>query len=113
MTKNRKQDAFDSQLFKAGTNLVSTTTSNPDLKSYFFGFAIFQWQDAFWKCADEYKKYPEGKACTESTFGIQTVGDKTMTGTITNRNCGLLGGTYPVNAFEPKPIYGDIPGSLR
>jgi hypothetical protein len=110
--QNTGQDQFDTDVFKAGTALVSATDGA--LKSYFYGFSVFQWQDAFWKCPRDYKNnYANGGACTESTFGIQTVGDLTMNAPITNNNCGLQGGTYPVNVLAPKPIFSDIPGTVQ
>ena len=107
--QNVGQDLYDKDEFQIGTSLATGAST-----SYFYGFAIFQWQDAFWKCPNEYKGYDKGTACTESTFGIQTVGSQSGTGNITGGVCGLsTTATYPVNILNPKPIFNDIPGTIR
>lgn len=105
--QNKAQSIYDKAEFKVGTALAKTPTTSST--GYFYGFAVFQWQDAFWKCPTN---YANGKWCTESLFGIQTIGPKTMDGQIPGGSCGLQRATYPVNKFVPKPIFNEIPGVL-
>lgn len=54
---------------------------------YFYGYSVFQWQDAFWKCP--------GTICTESQFGMQKRAAHLTEGTIGGGKCGI-----PVNSFK-------------
>ena len=105
--QNKAQAEYDAAEFKVGSALAKTAQNSAT--GYFYGFAVFQWQDAFWKCPAE---YTNGKWCTESLFGIQTVGPKTMDGQIAGGACGLQRTTYPVNKLQPKPVFNQIPGAL-
>ncbi len=100
--QNKAQEIYDRDEFNVATALAKSSSDSGT--GYFYGFAVFQWQDAFWKCP--------GEACTESLFGIQTVGPKVMDGSISGGNCGLASTTYPVNKFDRKPVYLIIPDSL-
>lgn len=103
---DKAQGQYDTAAFQAGAALAK----NSPTSSFFYGFAVFQWQDAFWKCPNRYAKGTPG--CTESLFGIQTVGAMTTSGSISGGQCGLQATTYPVNTLDPKPIFGDIPAAL-
>lgn len=105
--QNKAQAEYEKAEFETGAALAK----NPPTSSFFYGFSVFQWQDAFWKCPHEYVKGKTG--CTESLFGIQTVGKQTATGNIAGGPCGLQPTTYPVNALDPKPIFSEIPGALN
>ncbi len=104
--QNKAQAEYEKAEFQTAAALAQT----PPTSKYFYGFAIFQWQDAFWKCPNEYTKGKTG--CTESLFGIQTVGGQTTTGNIPGGPCGLRPATYPVNKFDPKPVFTEIPGAI-
>jgi hypothetical protein len=54
--------------------------------AYSYGFSVFQWQDAFWKCPG---------ICTETQFGIQRRGARLTEGTVGGGRCGI-----PVNSFN-------------
>jgi hypothetical protein len=100
--QNKAQAEYLQDQFQVGTDLATARGTK-----FFYGFSVFQWQDAFWKCPAEYGGgRPNG--CTESLFGVQTVGAKTMDGSIVNTNCGLNAATYPVNTLDHTPAYGSI-----
>jgi len=64
--RDESQRDFDAAAFAVG---VALAKSAPNSKTgYFYGFSVFQWQDAFWKC-------PGGQCInTETQFGIQKRG---------------------------------------
>jgi hypothetical protein len=105
--QNKAQAQYNKAEFQVGSALAKTAITSGT--GYFYGFAVFQWQDAFWKCPAEYSS---GMRCTQSLFGIQTVGAKTMDGQIPGGACGLRPATYPVNKLDPKPVFNEIPGAL-
>jgi hypothetical protein len=106
--QNKAQAEYNKAEFKVGSALAKTPASSGT--GYFYGFSVFQWQDAFWKCPIEYSN---GNWCNQSLFGIQTVGSKTIDGQITGGACGLKSATFPVNTLNPKPIFNQIPGALQ
>ncbi len=104
--ENKAQAEYEKAEFQAGAALAK----NSPTSSFFYGFSVFQWQDAFWNCPNRYANGTS--ACTESLFGIQTVGPKTTDGQISGGRCGLQATTYPVNTLDQKPIFADIPGAI-
>jgi len=84
--RDKSQQTWNSAEFTVGMAL-DTTPSNSKT-GYFYGFSVFQWQDAFWKCP------AENPYCTEGQFGIQKRGSPLTQGTIGGGRCGI-----PVNTF--------------
>jgi hypothetical protein len=93
-TRDKSQADYDAAAFKVGADLAKSPGT-----PYFYGFSVFQWQDAFWKCP--------GTICTESQFGIQKRGTHRAEGTIGGGKCGIPVDTfkYPVPNFVKKPAY--------
>lgn len=92
--RDKSQAEYDADEFKVGVDLARSPGT-----PYFYGFSVFQWQDAFWKCP--------GKVCTESQFGIQKRGTQLTDRTIGGGKCGIPVNTfkYPVPNFVKKPAY--------
>jgi hypothetical protein len=95
--RDRSQADYDAAEFKVGTELAK---SLPESKTgYFYGFSVFQSQDAFWKCP--------GTICTESQFGIQKRASFLTEGTVGGGRCGIPVNSfkYPVRGFADKPAW--------
>jgi hypothetical protein len=92
--RDRSQQAYNTAEFKVANDLDKTPAGSKT--AYFYGFSVFQWQDAFWKCP--------GKICTESQFGIQERGTPLTEGKIGGGKCGIPVNTftYPVIQLEHK-----------
>jgi hypothetical protein len=83
--RDRSQEDYNSAEFNVAVELGRTTPGSKT--AYFYGFSVFQWQDAFWKCP--------GTICTESQFGIQKRASFLTEGTIAGGRCRI-----PVNSFK-------------
>jgi hypothetical protein len=95
--RDASQVEWNTAEFKVGIELAK---SPPTSKTgYFYGFSVFQWQDAFWKCP--------GEICTESQFGIQKRASHLAEGTIVGGKCGIPVNSfrYPVVNFSHKPAW--------
>ena len=95
--RDDSQAKYNTAEFEVATAL--DTTAPGSKTAYFYGYSVFQWQDAFWKCP--------GKICTESQFGIQKRGVRLTEGTIAGGKCGIPVNSfkYPVVQFEHKPAW--------
>jgi hypothetical protein len=82
--RDQSQQDYNSAEFTVAMQLDTTPATSKT--GYFYGFSVFQWQDAFWKCPNE--------ICTESQFGIQKRAAPLTQGTIGGGRCGI-----PVNQF--------------
>jgi hypothetical protein len=91
------QNEYNAAEFKVGIALSNAPSSSAT--GYFYGFSVFQWQDAFWKCP--------GENCTEAQFGIQRKGTPRTEGTIGGGRCGIPKNTfkYPVVNLVPKAAW--------
>jgi hypothetical protein len=92
--RDRSQREYNAAEFKVATALDKSPAGSKT--AYFYGYSVFQWQDAFWKCP--------GMICTESQFGIQRRGARLTEGTIAGGKCGIPVNsfTYPVIRLEHK-----------
>ncbi len=95
--RDRSQQEYNAAEFKVATALDNTAAASKT--AYFYGFSVFQWQDAFWKCP--------GTICTESQFGIQKRGAHLTEGTVAGGKCGIPAGRfkYPVVQLEHKQAW--------
>jgi hypothetical protein len=85
--RDRSQRDYNAAEFRVAMALDTTPTTSKT--GYFYGFSIFQWQDAFWKCP------PENPYCTDGQFGVQKRASPLTQGTIGGGRCGI-----PVNKFK-------------
>jgi hypothetical protein len=92
--RDQSQADYNAAEFQVGVELARSAPTSQT--GYFYGFSVFQWQDAFWKCP--------GTICTESQFGIQRKSTQLTEGTIGGGKCGIPVNTYryPVPNFEHK-----------
>jgi hypothetical protein len=95
--RDTSQNEYNAAEFRVGITL--STAPAKSSTGYFYGFSVFQWQDAFWKCP--------GTICTESQFGITKRGSQINEGTIAGGRCGIPANTfkYPVVNLEQKPAW--------
>jgi hypothetical protein len=83
--RDRSQEEYNAKEFEVATALDTTPAGSKT--AYFYGFSVFQWQDAFWKCSG---------ICTETQFGIQRRDARLTEGTVGGGgSCGI-----PVNRFK-------------
>jgi hypothetical protein len=94
--RDRSQRDYNAAEFRAAMALDTTPLASKT--GYFYGFSVFQWQDAFWKCP------PENPYCTEGQFGIQKRASPLTEGTIGGGRCGIPVNAlkYPVVNLQPK-----------
>ncbi len=92
--RDESQRDYNAAEFKVGVELAKSAPTSKT--GYFYGFSVFQWQDAFWKCP--------GRICTESQFGIQKRSSQLVEGVIGGGRCGIPVNSfrYPVPNFVPK-----------
>lgn len=91
--RDKSQADYNAAEFKVGVELARSAPTSKT--GYFYGFSVFQWQDAFWKCP--------GQNCTEAQFGIQKRGSQLVEGVIGGGRCGI-----PVNSFK-YPVVNFVP----
>jgi hypothetical protein len=95
--RDSSQAQYDTAAFDVAVDLANSAPNSST--GYFYGFSVFQWQDAFWKCP--------GRICSESQFGIQNRGSQLIEGTIGGGKCGIPVNTftYPVVNLNQKPAW--------
>jgi hypothetical protein len=95
--RDSSQNEYNAAEFRVGIALSNAPAASST--GYFYGFSVFQWQDAFWKCP--------GRVCTESQFGITKRGPQIKEGTVAGGRCGIPVNTfkYPVVNLEQKPAW--------